>query len=95
METIFFGRNFMLSTQTGKYVMRTEDLLHANNLPCAQRPIKCTRFEKYSCQACRYLQKGAIEYMGMPCEGGFSKHAKLTGKISSAAESKLSSLVVH
>ena len=95
METIFFGRNFMLSTQTGKYVMRTEDLPRTNNLSCTQWQNKHTKCEKYTCQACRYPQKGTIKYAWMPCEGGFSKCANLTGKISSAAESKLSSLVVH
>ena len=45
--------------QSGKYVMRAEDLRRANNLPCAQRPIKRAKSEEYSCQACRYLQIGS------------------------------------
>ena len=48
--------------QTGKYVVRAEDLPRANNLPCAQRPIKRAKFDKYTCQAHRYLQKGTITY---------------------------------
>ena len=34
-------------SQTGKYVLRAEDLPRANILPCAQRPIKRAKFVKY------------------------------------------------
>ena len=63
--------------------MRAEDLPRANNLPCTQRPIKRAKFEKYTCQGSRYLQKGTITYaeaLRRPCEGGSSKRANLTGK---------------
>ena len=59
--------------QTGNYVVRAEDL------PCAQRPIKRAEFEKYTCQAFRHLQKGAITY-AEALRGWFSKRANLTGK---------------
>ena len=48
--------------QTGKYAVRAEDLPRVNNLPCTQRPIKRAKFEKYTCQALRYLQKGSVTY---------------------------------
>ena len=34
--------------QTGKYVVRAEDLPRANKLSCAQRPIKRVELEKYA-----------------------------------------------
>ena len=34
--------------QTGKHVVRAEDLPRANKLLCAQRPIKCEEFEKHA-----------------------------------------------
>ena len=37
-----------LHGQTGKYVVRAEDLPRSSKLPCAQRPIKRTEFEKYT-----------------------------------------------
>ena len=55
--------NIIASFQTGKYVVRAEDLPRANNLPCAQRPIKHAKFEKYTFQARRYLQRGTITYV--------------------------------
>ena len=68
-----------IRSQTGKYVVRAEDLQRANNLPCAQRPIKRAKFGKYTCQAFRHLQKVPL-HMRRRCEGGFSKHANLRGK---------------
>ena len=61
------GQNRMIlgqlfNAQTGKHVVRAEDLQRAKNFPCAQRPIKRAKFEKYTCQAFRYLQKGTITY---------------------------------
>ena len=52
-----------ITAQTGKYVVRAEDLQRAEELPCTQRPIKRAEFEKYSCQARRRLQKGIIAYV--------------------------------
>ena len=34
-------------SQTGKYVVRAEDLPRASKLPCTQRLIKRAEFEKY------------------------------------------------
>ena len=65
--------------QTGKDVVRTEDLQRANNLPCVQRPIKRAKFEKYTFQAFRHLQKGTSTY-AEALRGWFSKRANLTGK---------------
>ena len=53
------------STQIGKYVVRAEDFPNANNLPCAQRPIKRAIFEKYTHQARMYPQKSTITYAEM------------------------------
>ena len=39
---------WLASDQTGKYVMRAEDLPRANKLPYAQRPIKRSKFDKYA-----------------------------------------------
>ena len=52
--------------QTGKYVVHAEDLPRANNLPCAQRPIKRAIVEKNTRQARMYLQKGTITYAETP-----------------------------
>ena len=35
-------------SQTGKYVVRAEDLPRASKLPCAQRPLTRAEFEKYT-----------------------------------------------
>ena len=37
-----------VETQTGKYVVRAEDLLRARKLPYAQWPMKRVDFEKYA-----------------------------------------------
>ena len=42
-------------SQTGKYVVRAEDLPRASELPCAQRPMKRAEFEKM-------LENHAISY---------------------------------
>ena len=42
---------FLIKTdlsQTGKYVVRVEDLPRASKLPSAQRPMKGAEFEKYT-----------------------------------------------
>ena len=62
--------------QTGKYVVRPEDLPRARQLSCLQGAIK------------RAALKNILENMSFlirrECKGGFSKRANLTGKISSA-----------
>ena len=55
-------KDFVLANQAKKYVLRAEDLPRTNKLPCAQRPIKRAKFEKYTGQARRFLQKGTITY---------------------------------
>ena len=45
-----------ITTQTGKYVVRAEDLPRARKLSCAQRPMKRAEFEKY------ILEKYPISY---------------------------------
>ena len=73
----------MQGSQTGKYVLRAEDLPPANKFPYAQRPIKRAKCEKYTCKARRFLQM--YHYIwGSAAMGVFSKTANLTGKISSA-----------
>ena len=69
--------------QTGKYVVHAEDLPHANNLPLAQRPIKRTKPENILVKRAGTYKKVPL-HMRRRCEGGFSKRANLTGKISSA-----------
>ena len=34
--------------QTGKYIVRAEDIQRARKLSCAQRPMKRAEFEKYT-----------------------------------------------
>ena len=43
-----FMEKFRASHQTGKYVVRAEDLQRARKQTCAQRPIKRAEFEKYT-----------------------------------------------
>ena len=68
--------------QTGKYVVRAEDLPRASKLPCAQRPVKRTKYGKYA---------GKIHYT---C-GGVARvvfpSANVTRKNILRAENKLSS----
>ena len=46
-DMFHFARN-VTPFQTGKYVVRSEDLPRASKLSCAQRPIKRIEFEKYA-----------------------------------------------
>ena len=52
----------VVSAQTGKYVLRAEDLPRANKLSCAQRSMKRAKFEKYTCQVHRLLREGTSTY---------------------------------
>ena len=60
--TVFVNLSSKQVFQTGKYIVRAEDLPRANILPCAQRPVKRAKFEKYTYQVYKYLQKGTITY---------------------------------
>ena len=42
------GYVFIYWAQTGKYVVRAEDLPRASKLPCAQEPMTRAEFEKYT-----------------------------------------------
>ena len=44
--------------QTGKYVVRAEDLQRASTLPCAQRPTKREKVGKYSGKIYNYVSEG-------------------------------------
>ena len=72
--------------------MRAEDLSRANNLPFAQRLIKRAKFEEYTCQARRHLQKGIFTYV-KALRGWFFQARKFERrKYLPRAENKLSSL---
>ena len=43
-----FRNHPWVGSQSGKYVVRAEDLQRARKLLCAQRPMKHTEFEKYT-----------------------------------------------
>ena len=55
--------------QTGKYVVRAEDLPRASKLPCPQRPIMRAEFEKI------YLKNKPF-HMVRRCAEGFTKRAE-------------------
>ena len=44
--------------QTGKYVVRAEDLPRASKLPLPQQPIKCAEFEKYNLKVNHFIWGG-------------------------------------
>ena len=73
----------MSTAQTGKYVVRAEDLPHADKLPCAQQPIKRAKFENMYAKICSTI------YIRRYCRVAFPSTQILRESVSSGHSKQL------